>query len=715
MPPIFEGSIFDAEIFDTGEVGGSIGIEIELSSPVAIRLEHVGTIDMEIDFAESPVPDGLDFEFTGSIDMEIEVEAGLRLFAPPQPGESTVTVYNPSGVAQGTLTPLRYRISRFENQVGEWECDIPVDEDVTLGVPLSRDITYGWKISIQQENFNPDHAPEEGFLLYQGIVEDRAYRITEGGASFLAMRGSFRTYEIVRRSVLRNYEFDGSLYSLTVDLVGSLAGGPIYYDLARLVNSHVKGSFTDLSKYAAWVRGASLGRHVIRESWDHDRPEIVPYDGPPNSGITFRPLNPDENRYDHENGGSGVALIAGRPVVSYAGANLVNRIIAKGVDTIEDPDDPESTISADLTLQFASFSSPYTVKAGANPDATLYYYIEDEDSIDQYGLTEVTLTFSEVKNPNDDSVSRTKAANVLYMKAVNEMIKRRSEMLELTLPPLANGAQIWALPGDQCVVEYHGEVQTVDGAVVWLDLDKRMLITERHEESHPSGIRRVSYKVKAPVMEFPVPGLPGEEISLPPPDDGGPDDPGTPDAPGSEPCCEDPNDDEEEGPEDEFEENYPPPVPLTVRLGAFMVPALSITGSAIWHFEISDPNDWTTVPPALNVVTLPSLGAGTFSVTARVSLRADPLGAGPCTYMVAIEGTGGTGGVIEYPGVPVLMENPGDINDQGVGIVPVVTAQFDDGVHTAVKAKFYRTVGPNLIHRYNPTEDSYIQITFDPD
>ena len=699
---------------------GTIDLELELEGSRVFS--HEGTIDLELDVAESPAPPTLDFAFTGSIDLELELESDVAVFYPVSPGESYVEVYNPAGVLQGTLTPLHYKISRYENQVGNWSCALPLDEEITATVPLAADITYGWKISITQENFPPLNGIEDAPLMYQGIVEDRQYQIDQGGNAYVALQGSFRTYALVRQSVHRNLEFSGSLAALTTTVASTLLDphGPIVP--ASASSATVAGNFSDISRFEAWAKGAKLGRHVIRETWDHDRPELVKYDGPPSSGLTFRLANDSEKggsaaaveaRHAHDNGGTGVALIAGTPRIRYDGANLVNRIIAKGVDTIEDPEDPESTISSVLTLQHATFTSPYQVKAGANPDATLYYYIEDEDSIDAYGLTELVLTFSEVKNPNDDSVSRSKAANVLYMKAVNILINRRSEKVEVILNPIANGSRIWALPGDSAMVEYHGEVETESGASVWMEMDKKFLITERHDESHPSGIRRVGYKLAAPEMEFPVPGLP-DEISLPPDDGPGPEDPSTPDGPSDEPCCEDPNTDENEGPEDDFEEDYPPPEPLSFQLGAYSIPAIALAFSALWDFEISDPNDYVTVPPTVSIVPLPSLGAGTFTVSARVSVRADPFGSGSCTYMVAIRGGGGSLGTVEYPGVAVTMM-PGEINDadpSSVVQVPTVTAQFAAGEHTSVSVRIYRIAGTNLVHRYNPTEDSYIRVTF---
>jgi hypothetical protein len=660
------------------------------------------------------------FEYTGTGGAIAGGEATVAVFNAINPGASTVDVYNPNGVLQGTLTPLRYRMSRYENQVGAWACDLPLDEDITATVPLAADIAYGWKISISQENFFPENNPANTTLLYQGIVEERDFKIDQGGNAYLALKGSFRTYALVRRSVFQNLEFDGALSTLANTLVSTHLDpyGLVYGAAAGTAT--IEGNFSDISRYEALIKAAKLGRHVVRETWDHDRPELVKYDGPPDSGLTFRPANDDEKggshaeyaaRYAHDIGASGVGLISGTPTIRYDGSNLVNRIVAIGVDTIEDPDDPSATISSDLTLQHATFTSPYTVKAGINPDATFYYYIEDEDSIEAYGLTEIVLNFTEVKNPNDLLASRQQAANVLYMKAVNVLINRRSEKVEVTLNPIANGSRLWALPGDSAQVEYHGEVTTESGASVWMDMDKKFLITERYDESHPSGIRRVGYKLAAPEMEFPVPGLPGE-ISLPP-EDGGPDDPGTPDGPSEEPCCEDPNTDESGGPDDDFEDNFPPAEAQSARYGRSPL-VQAIAGGGVggipWNYKIDGDLDFGE--PPITSFALPSLGAGTWSITVRMGIGQSPLWP-TTTWTVAIK-AGGVGGSTLASTSFVVEPGGSNVSEtaDGFPFFPTTGASFDAGTYSSITV----TVSPDITSRatFGFGDDSYIQLSFTP-
>jgi hypothetical protein len=119
----------------------------------------------------------------------------------------------------------------------------------------------------------------------------------------------------------------------------------------------------------------------------------------------------------------------------------------------------------------------------------------------------------------------TETANVLYALAVNTLIKQRSEILGLRVV-VANGADIWALPGDRMQVKYRGIADTAESLavngnsrVVWLDIDEPMLVVERHDRSDPSGIRQVEFMLAAPTIQYAVPPLPTwtDPVALPVP------------------------------------------------------------------------------------------------------------------------------------------------------------------------------------------------------
>lgn len=186
-----------------------------------------------------------------------------------------------------------------------------------------------------------------------------------------------------------------------------------------------------------------------------------------------------------------------------------------------------ATRQVPLTLEHATRTFPYEVQAGVNDDGSLYYFLEDTPSIETYGLTEMQMHRADIKNPTDSVATREAAANVLYQIAWGELLKNRSPKVFLTVP-LANGDQVWAIPGDRIRVEYSGYV-LVDGEVeVWEEFSGYFLVIERHEQIGEKGVRLVSLVIATPEVEIAIDGLPeslgldgGETVTDPGGDTGG--------------------------------------------------------------------------------------------------------------------------------------------------------------------------------------------------
>jgi hypothetical protein len=453
------------------------------------------------------------------------IPAGITGVIIEQPDGSAV-----SGLA-GPLVALHpYRINRYQNRVGDWEVTVAIDDQLIGGVPLHKQVKRGWRVTLVQENNSPDGLIVERYLVYRGIVETREYAVDQSGSATLTLAGSMRTVALVSRSTQRGLAYAAqSVETITEDLVDGTniigsPGGIILPNEAATRTPTV--AFNDISRFAALVKTAEISRFAYREGWDYDRPELTHIDGPvPRVLLTnAEAFDPGQDRIGTEN----VGLIGQPPKVRYDGARLLNRIIPIGADT---PD-------GDLTLESATTAAPYTVLTALNPDGSSYWYLEDAYSIATYGLVEQQLVRTDVKNPSDNAGTRAAAANVLYALAAGELLKRRSEIIYLTVP-LANGHHIWSLPGDAVRVVYSGDVEGESGRVNWLEIDQVMLVTERHEASDPSGVRQVELVLAAPEIEYHVPPLPEavpgsddipgtpEENSVSLPPEGGFDDSGT--------------------------------------------------------------------------------------------------------------------------------------------------------------------------------------------
>lgn len=492
--------------------------------------------------------------------------AAMRVFTHRIPqGQAGLVVFGPDFAAveglAGPIPILQGRTVRRENALTTWEASVPLDAQTVEGVPLHRLIRRGWHVHIVQDGNHPLNEPERERLLTYGVVLHKQYVKDEDERRVLRLSGTSRNQHLVDNSTHRGLSFTGQgVLAIAEDLVDGediIGPGGDVVMAGTEPDAQPTIRFSDQSRWQALLKDAELGRCSVREGWDDDKPELRRIDIPPDPGIRFvkvESADPDLRFYALDGLG---AIAAGAPNVSYDGMRVVNRIVPYGSDTVTGEDDP------DLTLEHATTAAPYEVKSALNPDASTRYYIEDEDSIERYGLVEVELFRSDIKNPSDNSGTRAAAANVLYAVAVGELLKRKSEVNAIEAP-VVNGADIWLLPGDIVHIDYADWVKGAPGTpeegenLVWLDENRRMLVTERTDEFGESGVRDVKFVLAAPEVEMTIPDLP-EAIILPPVDNnpfypeppydpGGPDvDPG--DFPTSPDCCDDPDTDVEDGAE----------------------------------------------------------------------------------------------------------------------------------------------------------------------
>lgn len=513
-------------------------------------------------------------------------------------------IETPSGVippeALGSVLGIfDYEITREINAIGRFR--------VVLGVHdrLSRMLRRGWRISIVEESADPAHPP---FLMHRGIIGNRRFVGEAGGIAVLEITGLFKTARHTYRTTHM-----GLTFSTTPGAVAN----------ALLVDETITAPITDAgvltitfneqTMYAALLKVAEYANWNIRETYDEDALEFVRMFSVPDSGYTLTHVegSPVNLQDVHE---MGIALIQESPTFSYNGDNIVTKIIPFGSDTIVSPDDPTNTEQAPLTLEASTKTGPFTIQSALNPDGSTYWFIEDTAATALYSVPgepiELYLKRTDIKNPNADGASRTKAANALYLVTANEMLSRRSEMLELDAG-VVNGRQIWSLPGDRMKVVYHGRVMTPDGLESYGNLNRHMLIVSRTDKRGEGGTREVSFVFTAPAFPIVNPDLP-DEIIIPPPPDYAPDNkdaaPGDFEkamediAAGEEPssespfsqCCDDPTTDVEEVPDEElpeeveYEEEDPPgtiplsPPPLGIIIPPTLrVPSFSVVGNGV--------------------------------------------------------------------------------------------------------------------------------------
>ena len=423
---------------------------------------------------------------------------GLLLFDPAFAAVSSLA---------GPIIPLAWKTSRYQNRVGSWEAEISLEDQLIGTTPVHEAVRRGWHVCLIQEGNYPEHDNTKEYLLYMGIVLDREYAVDEASAR-LRLSGAMRTHHLVERRTIGNLSVTNQLISaLASQLVdgSNIIGSPGGIIQPNHPNRKATLTFSNKTRYAALLEAARLGRLSLRETWDFDRPELVEIDGPPDSGITL--VNAES--YDPGMGDAedGFGHIAGRPTIRYDGTSVVTRVIPEGSDTPAE--------NGPLTLQYSDKTSPYTIQNATDESGATYYYIADSEAETAYGRSDHRLVRAEVKNPNDNAATRRLAANTLYATAVDTLIRNRSEHMFVRVA-VANGNNIWALPGDMMRLDYQGWVDNEAGNVVWQNINnRRFMVAERHDSSDPSGVRMVEFTLAAPELEFEIPGLP-DAIVLPP-------------------------------------------------------------------------------------------------------------------------------------------------------------------------------------------------------
>ena len=415
------------------------------------------------------------------------------------PGQTIAEVLQPSGAkpaGQSTaIEVVSWETHRYLNKIGNWAAAVPAYHE------LAGSIERGWNLSLVQEDTHPLNRADLEHLLYRGIVEDKRYNVDESGQAVLELAGSFSGLALAQRSTPTTASYNGPIAGAVSGIDGgvmpAITGAVVTPPDGAVRNIDIDFNAGDgnapISRYSRLLKVGEYARWGLRENWEKDTPEFVPLTTPPDSGYTL--VGADAAGTDMQLAGvAKLALIGDTPEIRREGNAIVNRIIPFGSDTVVVAGE---TTNPPLTLQAATLGSPYTVKTGTNPDASTYWYIEDTDSIARHGLVEVVLQRTDIKNPSDDAGTRLLAANVLYQVASLELQRYRAPKLFVTVT-VANGPQIWALPGEMVRMQYTGDVDAGAGVVTWMELDKWFLIIERHDRSTESGVREVTFKLAAP-------------------------------------------------------------------------------------------------------------------------------------------------------------------------------------------------------------------------
>ncbi len=401
-------------------------------------------------------------------------------------------------------------VTRSTNHAGSFSVSVPMSAN------QAAQVRHGWRISILDERpgevdsagdpFEPPH------VLLGGIVRGRSPTVSEDGSIRLTLNG-----ETFLGSLADYYLQEGSNYnSATLDFILASLLTPLgisYRVPIRCTFDTVSIEIADETLLSALYRLAELTRTNLVDTWVEevcffDQNDIK--DPETNVNVdddTLRVVNMERLTPDTKNAAlGGFAVVSEPPDLTYNSDELANKLKVIGVDFD----------GSDLTLQGASGGN-YTVQSAAGPLGN-YYFVADSASIAKYGTVETQVVRSDFRNPNDDAVSREATRAGLLAIACGELVRRRSEFFTASFA-LANGRDIWVLPGERITVRYKGKAYLQDGRIVTnVDIDRILLVVRRYDTIQENGVRLVKIDASSPELTYENPTLPAV-TSMPTPRD----------------------------------------------------------------------------------------------------------------------------------------------------------------------------------------------------
>lgn len=117
------------------------------------------------------------------------------------------------------------------------------------------------------------------------------------------------------------------------------------------------------------------------------------------------------------------------------------------------------------TLEKSTESSPYTILTETGPDGRDIYYLEDTDSVTDYGRIERVLNFSKIAPIGTSNNSQKNTANYLYKAAVRQVELHKDPLEELSIRIAQPRVSLQV--GDKVYVDYIEQVN-VGGSPVTL-------------------------------------------------------------------------------------------------------------------------------------------------------------------------------------------------------------------------------------------------------
>lgn len=422
------------------------------------------------------------------------------------PGPFALTLETPALAApadwEGPISAvLDAIVSRSVGRAGTFQITVPMSSH------MAAQVTRGWRATLRQERRGVvDSAGDpidELPILWRGKVLRHTPIVDDVGGTTLVLEGETWTGQLTDTWIQTETTFTGqTLDQILASLLTPL--GIAYSVPARCMTSTLTVTFNDLTILAALIRLAELTKTNLRDGWGATV-EFTDQYNLPNPAVNLCLDEPILRVVRLEAAGRGIedaaragfAIVGNTPAASWDGTGVANKIKVIGADYD----------GGELTLEGATYTDPlYTPQTGVGPTSN-YYYIEDTASIALYGSIETQIVRSDLKALSSEPTVREAARAALLAIGNGELLRRRSPILTFNFT-IANGEDIFALPGDVVHLRYKGWVRTRYGVRQEVDIDAFCLIYRRGDRAGANGIRIVTLDLVTPEIPYEVPDQP---------------------------------------------------------------------------------------------------------------------------------------------------------------------------------------------------------------
>lgn len=388
-----------------------------------------------------------------------------------------IDIYNAAGTKLNQITDIgAVTITSRASRLGELRFDVPQLVAIERGVQRGRVYKLYHRV--------------DGLLgtFYHSTQE------LDANGDILTVTCHDQLVELTRKTVGFNWAFNGETMASAMGRIVSRFGGGW-----SVTTDHSGGDFYDVTYDTAGESFLELAETIRRTQagwFALSGDKQIKYgrwlDSRLSGAIAARLVSSD-NPATWTGGGNALITELG---VSENSADIVNRVIAVG----------QGLGAAQFNLRYSDETAPYTIYSRKNWDGdnedgtnsagalTSEYYIEDADSIAEYGLNEATINFG-VKPAGTSAADMLNAGNALYATASAYLARARKHLTNYTIACV--GLPKTVAPGDVIEVDYFNVATVLDanGVAVRkskIRLDKlRLFVAEvAHDFDEVGGVRK---------------------------------------------------------------------------------------------------------------------------------------------------------------------------------------------------------------------------------